>query len=204
MNKNISFYHQHAQALFEQYQSANFIEVHSDWLHLLPNSGTVLDVGAGSGRDSAYMASKGLLVTAVEPADHLRALASSTHLSSNIHWLNDTLPLLGNTVALHQKYDIILLSAVWMHLDSLERRLALDILGTLLNPTGAIIITLRHGDNSDERVMLPVSYQEIVSLLQGTRFTSALLSKCGHTPDLLGRKNVSWQTVKIHDALVTW
>lgn len=196
MNKNIAFYNQNAASLLEQYNSTSFTEVHCDWLHLLPKTGEVLDVGAGSGRDSAHMAAHGLNIIAVEPAANFRMLGASAHPHSNIIWLDDTLPNLSNTLALNQTFDLILLSAVWMHLTTLERKTAIRILCSLLKPLGSMIITLRHGESGDERLMHPVSHEEIALLLDNTKFTSTLLSKNSNA-DTLGRKQVSWQTVQV-------
>ena len=196
-NINIGFYNQHATKLFEQYESASFEHVHYDWLHLLPEVGSVLDVGAGSGRDSAFMASKGLTVFAIEPATNLRTLASANHPADNITWLADKLPNLSNPIVINTRYDLILLSAIWMHLSPFEREKSIHQLCNLLNPHANMIITLRHGKASDERQMLPVSYAEIQSFLTGTKFTCKLLNKSDSNSDVLGRKDVSWQTVHI-------
>lgn len=177
MNKNIKYYDQNAEDLFGQYESTNFAAVHTDWLHLLPRNGQILDIGAGSGRDSAFMASQGLYVTAIEPAKNLRLLALTNHASHQITWLDDTLPKLTSTVALNKKFNLILLSAVWMHLSEPERKTAMPILCSLLNPDASIVITLRHGQSGDERIMHPVSYDEIKLMLDDSDFVCTLLTK---------------------------
>lgn len=197
INKNIEYYDQNAYGLFVQYESTRFTDVHTDWQHLLPKSGEVLDVGAGSGRDSAYMASQGLHVTAVEPAKNLRVLGSNCHHHKSITWLDDTLPTLTNTISLNKKFDLILLSAVWMHLSAAERKTAISTLCLLLKPRSSLIITLRHGESGDARIMHPVSFDEIKLLLEHTEFACQLLTKNKHNADTLGRNQVSWQTVQI-------
>ena len=87
------FYNEHAQRLFEQYQSLEFERVHGEWLHHLPEqAGLVLDIGAGSGRDARAMAQRGWQVVAVEPADKLRTLGQTTTAGLDVSWLEDTLP----------------------------------------------------------------------------------------------------------------
>lgn len=197
MNKNIAFYDQHADDFFVQYESTSFETVHADWLHLLPSTGEILDVGAGSGRDSSFMASRGLQIYAVEPAKNLRALGLNNHAHQNITWLDDTLPKLANTLSLDKKFDLILLSAVWMHLTQLERKTTIPILCSLLKSKASLIITLRHGPSHDAREMRPVSVDEITRLLEGTGFVCNLLTSNQHNADALGRNQVSWQTVQI-------
>jgi 2-polyprenyl-3-methyl-5-hydroxy-6-metoxy-1,4-benzoquinol methylase len=196
---NIEYYDQNAKDLFWQYESTNFTAVHIDWLHLLPKTGKILDVGAGSGRDSIFLARQGLYVTAIEPAKNLRILASNNHPHKNITWLNDTLPKLTSTVALNKKFDLILLSAVWMHLSEPERKTAMPILCSLLNPDASIVITLRHGTSVDARTMHSVSYDEIKLLLDDSDFVCTLLTKSHHNADTLGREQVTWQTVQISE-----
>ena len=197
MNQNIIFYSQHANVLYTQYESTSFESVHADWLHLLPKTGKVLDIGAGSGRDSAFMAKLGLEVYAVEPADNLRLLGTKNHIYPNLTWLDDTLPNLNAVTALNKKFDLILLSAVWMHLSEHERKTTLPVLCWLLSPKGTIIITLRHGKSGDERVMHPVSVDEIKTLLAQSNFVCELLTKHQHNADTLGREAVTWQAVQI-------
>lgn len=197
MDKNVAFYNQHANDLLVQYESTRFIDVHADWIHLLPKTGDVLDVGAGTGRDSAYMAHRGLCVFAVEPAASFRALGSTIHPHTNITWLDDTLPDLNNIIGLNKSFDLILLSAVWMHVPVNDRQSAMNTLCSLLQPHASIIITLRHGDSGDERIMYPVSHDEIKHLLKDTKFISTLLNEKSHSADTLGRQQVSWQTVQI-------
>lgn len=66
----IPHYEQNASSLANQYESLSFQDVHGSLLDLLPAPGsTVLDIGAGSGRDAAWFAANGYEVVAVEPSD---------------------------------------------------------------------------------------------------------------------------------------
>jgi len=56
-------------------ESIEFREIHRCLLHLIPEAGaTVLDVGAGTGRDAAALAAMGHSVVAVEPIDGTRGV----------------------------------------------------------------------------------------------------------------------------------
>ncbi len=112
----IAYYDQHANDLASQYNSLSFKEVHCDWLDLIPTSGFALDVGCGSGRDAAALADTGLSVIAIAPAKELLTRTKSQFTSPNISWLNDSLPELEHVYKLGIKFDLILLSAVWMHI----------------------------------------------------------------------------------------
>ncbi len=194
MTANIEYYSTNAKALAEQYNSVTFESVHKDWLDEIPKEGMVLDVGAGSGRDARYLAAKGLSVVAVEPALNIRELAQSYQVNSPIHWLSDTLPELSEVYKLQTKFDLILLSAVWMHIAPSLRERAFRKLSSLLKPNGKLIISLRHGQCQDERTMYAVSADELAQYASQFGLIYKLLTP-DQAPDKLGRSDVSWQTV---------
>lgn len=197
-DNNIRYYSEHAEQLAQDYDSVPFESVHKAWLPVLPEQGMALDVGAGSGRDARYLASKGLSVVAVEPADGIREKAQRYRVTSPqgqpVHWLNDALPELAQVHKLQTKFDLILLSAVWMHVPESQRERAFRKLSSLLKPNGRLIISLRHGDCDDERTMYPVSADELAKLASQFGLTYQLLTPQAQT-DELGRGSVQWQTV---------
>ena len=105
--------HASAAARFEAHGAADL----NSWLvNLLPASpAVIMDVGAGSGRDAAWLASLGYQVLAVEPSASMRAEATRLHPVGNIRWLDDRLPDLSGPIRAGLSADAILLSAVWMH-----------------------------------------------------------------------------------------
>lgn len=191
---NITYYSKRAESLSVQYDNVSFTDVHSEWLSHLPDKGWTLDVGAGSGRDAIFLANKGFSVVAVEPAEGMRSLARIKNPHPSIHWLDDTLPELQKVFALQIKFDLILLSAVWMHIAPSNRERAFRKLSKLLKPNGKLVISLRHGECNDERVMYEVSASEHAQF--ANKFgLSYELATSQVTADKLGRDDVSWQTV---------
>ncbi len=204
----MNIYHQNATAFVAQYESVSAEQVHHSWLHLLPEicqACFALDVGAGSGRDARFLATRGYQVFAVEPAAELRRQAIAltekassevtVHLPSAIRWFDDTLPNLQQIQALTQDFSLILLSAVWMHLTNEQRSASLQTLTQLLASGGLLVITLRHGDFSDDRVAYPVSAAEILELVtkHHLALTPTLVTEI--VTDALGRGDIAWQTV---------
>ncbi len=158
-------YAEAADELFVRYESIAFAEVHRAVLHLLPTAPAhVLDIGAGTGRDAAALAEIGHRVVAVEPTDALRRGAMALHPSSSIQWIDDSLPDLAVVLAHGRRFDLVMLTAVWMHLDGAERRRAMPRVASLLRPGGVMVMSLRHGPVPPGRWMFEVAAAETVRL----------------------------------------
>ncbi|MET8871545.1 class I SAM-dependent methyltransferase [Nocardia sp. NPDC004604] len=160
-------YGEAAEALAEQYESVTFTEVHREVLHLFPTRpSSVLDIGAGSGRDAAALTARGHRVVAAEPTAELRALGQRLHADQEIEWVDDALPALPGLAAQERRFDLILLTAVWMHLDERQRASAMARLVGLLESKGRVVLSLRHGPIPVGRRMFPVSAEETIGLAQ--------------------------------------
>ena len=138
-----------------------FDEVHAPIRHLLPRApARILDIGSGPGHDAAHLAAMGHDVVAVEPEPVLLDGAIRLHGRDGIRWVADGLPDLARLPDPDMRYDLILASGVWMHLDADERRQAMPRVASLLAPRGVLAISLRHGPVPPGRRMFPVSAAE--------------------------------------------
>lgn len=176
--------------LVRQYESVTFADVHRNTLHLFPKQASrVLDIGAGSGRDAAALTTMGHRVAAVEPTPELRYLAQRLHPHPSIRWIDDSLPELSQVFTLNERFDLILLTAVWMHLDATERHIAMERLARLIAPSGRVILSIRRGPIPVGRRMFDVSPQEIPELAAQSGLEVIYASQ---HEDRLGRRDVSW------------
>ena len=186
-------YNELADQFSEQYLSVSADDVHQAWLvKHLPSTGLVLDVGAGVGRDAKYFAEGGLDIFAVEPARALRQRGEALTKNLAVRWLDDSLPNLSSVESLQIRFDLILLSAVWMHVPVSQRERAFRKLTNLLKPGGKLVITLRHGTSPDARSMWPVSLDEIKGF--ATKF-GVVVHTFEQDADQLNRADVTWETV---------
>ncbi|WP_415959765.1 class I SAM-dependent methyltransferase [Streptomyces sp. 021-4] len=187
--KGTAGYAEAADALAVQYEEVTFHQVHCDVLQLVPaQPARILDVGAGTGRDAAALAARGHHVVAVEPTVELRAHGQRLHESSVIDWADDTLP----DLPLRQhpgRFDAVFATAVWMHLNTEERRSGMARIVALLVPGGRFFINLRHGPVPNGRHMFDVSAAETVQL--GCKYGLQTLHY-SERPDLHGRDDVRW------------
>ena len=192
MSSTIDFYHHNALTLSHQYNSVSFESVHHSWKPYWPLAGDkVLDVGAGSGRDARWMQQQGCEVIAIEPSNALRELGAE-YTGVEVTWINDALPALSRTENLGMRFDLILVSAVWMHLPSSYRERAFRKLSNLLAPNGRLIISLRHGEFDDQRQGYPVSVEELEQLAKNSALQVRHIDE---SKDQLNRSEVWWQTV---------
>ncbi|MFJ5926997.1 class I SAM-dependent methyltransferase [Kitasatospora sp. NPDC092948] len=185
-----------AEALVEQYESVSFAEVHREVLHLFPTRpAAVLDIGAGSGRDAAALAAAGHRVTAAEPTAAMRELGRARHAHHPIDWVDDALPELPRLTARGERYELILLTAVWMHLDPDQRAAGMAAVARLLADGGRIVLALRHGPVPPGRRMFPVDAPETVALARAHGLAPLHLA---HREDPHARAGVSWTYLALH------
>ena len=160
-------YAKEAPELLKRYESISLADAHRLVMHLIPTAPSrVLDIGAGTGRDAAGFAALGHSVVAVEPTEELRRGAMGLHPSPMIEWLDDSLPDLAAIRARGDKFDVVMLTAVWMHLDALQRRRAMPNVAALVRNGGLLIMSLRHGPVPPGRRMFEVSAEETIARAQ--------------------------------------
>ena len=204
------FYNDHAVELASQYLSMSFDDIHHSWSHLLPSiisnpNSRILDLGAGSGRDVKYMADLAqsthgpknhVQILAVEPAQALGTIGKKTTQYCKVTWCDDSLPSLSVVTKYEISFDLILLSAVWMHIPTSDRARAIRKLANLLKPGGKLVISLRHGQTAAEckqRNMHTVCINELKHLAKDVGLFTLLETQT--EKDELGRSQVSWQTI---------
>ena len=196
----MDFYTTNAQRLSQQYDSLSPEQVHAGWLSHLPaiqsSSNLALDLGAGSGRDAAWLASMGWDVLAVEPSSGLRDIGQKTTAKQSVRWLDDTLPQLTSiSVSYDSSFRLILASAMWMHLTPQEQVLACERLQQLAANDTVIVITWRNQANERERVFHTVDTEQFGKYFNSnSRKSTVSITVSG---DEGGRDGVVWHCAVI-------
>jgi protein-L-isoaspartate O-methyltransferase len=184
-------YAEDADRFTKKVESISFADIHARILHLIPTVPVrVLDIGAGSGRDAAAFAAMGHDVVAVEPIAELRDRAACSHLSPKIEWLDDSLPLLAHLDGRGETFDVVMLTAVWMHLDQQQRQEGMPRVSSLLKRGGVMIFSLRHGPIPSGRRMFDVSAEETIDLAESEGLRLSL--KLTNQPSAFPRAEVTW------------
>lgn len=189
-----SYYDLNADNLITRYDGVDPSDVHADWApaHLREEPGFACDIGAGSGRDANWLAAKGWEVVAMEPSSLRNLAVDRSH--PRVVWMNDTLPDLRNLRALGRRFDLILLSAVWMHVAPSDRERAFRILSELLSPSGLLVITLRRGGDAAENAARGFHDTSAEELLGYANRRAIALRSHSTQPDLT-RPGIHWETL---------
>ena len=191
----MNYYSKNAPILASKYNSLNPESLHASWSKFIPDDpGIALDIGAGSGRDANWLAAKRWDVVAVEPCKEFRETArENSH--DNVIWLDDELPELKKLRTAGHRFNLVLLSAVWMHVSRSKRERAFRIISELLEPGGILVFTLRHGNDEQEnldRGFHPVSSGELEVFAKQRALKQFPLVRLD---DQLSRDNVRWETM---------
>jgi len=184
------WYEVNADFITEEFEQLEFQKLHATLIKYLPQHPcSILEIGSGSGRDAAGLAELGHKVIAVEPSNALRARARTLHPHSSIIWVNDKLPELKAVRKFGVHYDVIFMSAVWMHLPYLDRQPSFERILGLLKKDGLLYITLRHGPFEVVEGFWDIPDQELMTLLEEYEIRKI---KQTTENDLLNRPGVTW------------
>lgn len=187
---NDAYYEANADRLLIDYERVSFEEIHQDLLqHVLAQAGNALDVGCGSGRDAAWLARNGWNVVAVDPSLRMLKGAARLHAEPNIVWKQDRLPALNNTRVLNRSYELILLTAVLMHLPPQEQRQSIETVMDLCAPLATVALSVR-GSRAEGRLFFDVDTDKVSTQFAKRGFTSPSVTQ---NRDHLGRPNVVWK-----------
>lgn len=198
--KNMQAYDRGARGLAATYNGLASAVVLPGLAERLPESGAgkrALDLGCGSGRDAFWLATEyGYEVTAVDGSAAMLDCARTEKAHPRVRYVQDMLPELDRTRATEgaRSFDLVVLSAVWMHLQPPEREVLMTHIAAMANKDALVYISLRHGDVPADRPMFPNGADEVARLARrhGARF-----ERIGGDDDRQGRGGVTWEYVAL-------
>jgi len=187
----VRYYEQGARDFATRYDSVSFDSVHGAIsTHLPPAGTTVLDIGAGSGRDARALAARGYRVTAVEPATAFRKLAEGHDPS--IVWIDDRLPNLARLQSGSERYAFILCSAVLMLLPVNQLAQSFAAMAQLLADGGRLAVSLRDPVGDEPHALFHAHSNAVVIAAAHEARLVAIAQ--ADLPDMLGRAPHSWRS----------
>ena len=175
MTDVVAIYEAHAADLGARYDKVSSEALLAPVIDLLPPApATVLDIGAGSGRDAAWFAGRGDSVTVAEPAQAFQAIIAAR--LPQVRIADARLPGLEGITG---PFDLILASGVWHHLAEGERRAGFERIARLLAPGGRVILSLRHGPIAAGQPIHPL---DAAAEADGARAAGLVLLRCRAAP----------------------
>ena len=195
--RTLAFYEKNADAVAQRYEAVTSPLAHLFGL-AFPQGSRVLDLGAGSGRDTASLMALGYDAYAIEPADAMRDEAIARHPELLGRITGGKLPDIG--LPFGGGFDAVLCCAVLMHVsDAQIFDTALNI-RALLKPHGRLLLSLPllrgegHVDHRDGggRLFTPYAPEEITLLFERLGFQAIGRWDNG---DALARVGTSWYTL---------
>lgn len=197
-NKTLRSYDEHVEALAEQYESADTAYIQRLILQWIPEGAEVLEIGAGSGRDTSFLMSHGYRITATDPSEKMLNYAVDKHPELTGCLKQKSMPLDRNDSLLSQQFDAVVCLAVIMHIHDHDLFEFARQQSALLKTNGILILSFSTGrteltDSRDNygRLYCERPTDELQLLYERIGFR--LLTKLSQ-PDSLGR-SILWHTL---------
>lgn len=143
MLDSIEFYNKNAAEYFDHTVNINMQDSLERFIQLLPEGGSVLDIGCGSGRDSAYFISCGFDVTAMDGSEEMCSLAS-------IHIGQDVLHMSFAEMDFEEVFDGVWACASLLHVPRSEIYEILTKVIKSLKQNGTLYMSFHYGDFEGE------------------------------------------------------
>src|SRR5262249_17923613 len=108
------------------------------------------------------------------------------------------LPELPRVLQRGETFDLVLLSAVWQHLDGQQRHLAMPNLRALTALGGRLLTPVRHGPGAPTRPGFPTSAEEGIGLAHGNGFRLVLRRSAASVQARNRQAGVTWTWLAFH------
>lgn len=166
----IEYYNKYANKIFEDTVDQNMEEIMKEFLEVLEEGDTVLDLGCGSGRDSLTFYEMGYDVTAMDASEEMCKLAE-------IHTGLDVLCMSFEEMDFEAVFDGIWACASLLHVPKAEMPEILDRVKLALKPEGVLYMSFKKGDFEGfrgERYFSDYTSESMERLLEDTKGLSLL------------------------------
>ena len=195
--KTINYYSENSALIAARYESVTSSLSNSFKDAFRPQS-KLLDIGCGSGRDLALLASLGHNCFGVDATPEFVALSQSLHPELKGKVLEASLPNLPTPF--DGEFDGILCSAVLMHIQEIELTVTANSINKCLKASGRLLYSVPSKrldvvtDNRDAngRLFIPDQSDRLQTIFEQLGFS--LISKWGNA-DSMGRDSVEWVSV---------
>lgn len=190
----ISEYETKAVALIPRYNAIDTATLYAPVIAYFPKSpARVLDIGAGTGRDARWFSRAGYTVTAVEPVKAFRE--SGKQSGGDVEWQDGRLPDLTCLSGKNMYFDLILMCAVWHHLDPRDHFKAFQRVVDLMANEARIVMSLRHSANPESRVGFDVDVDALILTAKNSGLETVMVRQAASSQAANVAAGVTWTWV---------
>ena len=185
----IQYYNDHAESFFENTVNLDMTQFHHRFLGYLPEGGTILDAGCGSGRDAKAFVGAGFQVEAFDASERLTEIARKlVGPSVPVHVLR------FQEIGYEDQFDGIWACASLVHVPKADLAPVFAQLNRALKPLGHLYASFKYGEGVQTRNGRIFIYMSESSLAQITSGFEQLESWV--TSDVRpGRSSEKWLNV---------
>lgn len=187
--QTVDYYDKNAQAFFDGTVDVDMSVHYVPFLAYVPDGGSILDVGCGSGRDAKEFIDRGYKVDAFDASSEMADLASEyAGIPVQVATFKE--------YSADSRYDGIWACASLLHVPENDLASTISKFVHLLTPNGVMSMSFKIGnkrENSDGRLFIGMDENELESILNHSKEVQVI----GVTPssDLRkGRENEKWVT----------
>lgn len=143
MDETLTYYNRNAASFVEGTRHVDMSEQYRLFLKYMPAGGQLLDLGCGSGRDSAFFSSLGFAVTAADGSEELCKLVRE-------HYGIPALCIQFKDLSFAAEFDAVWACASLLHVKKADMPDVLRRVSAALKPGGVLYASFKYG--CEERV----------------------------------------------------
>ena len=138
MNQTIDYYNKNSEKFYKNTVHIDLSELYPKFLRHIPDNGTILDLGCGSGRDSLYFLEKGYIITSVDASEEMVRLSSElTGQKTQYLRMQD--------IEFKNEFNGIWACASLLHIDKKLTESVFNILCNALRDDGVLYASYKYG-----------------------------------------------------------
>ena len=144
MDNTNNFYNKNAKDFFDGTVNADMKDNYKQFLEYIPQCGSILDAGCGSGRDSLAFKKLGYNVTSIDASEELCKLATD-YIGEDVRCIK------FGELEFENEFNGIWACATLLHVTSKELGGVIKRLKKALKPSGVIYASFKYGEFEGER-----------------------------------------------------
>jgi len=186
VTESVDYYNIHAEEFFNGTNGVDMTEIYRRFLPLIPEGGSILDAGCGSGRDAKAFTEMGYRVDAFDASPSLVELANS---NNGIQATIDTF----DSYSSDEDYDGIWACASLLHVPFDKLAETIESLSSHLKSSGVFYLSFKLGvgeRDTGQRIFTDMTLDALTATI--SEASNLNIAKSWITQDLRQHRNEKW------------